>query len=92
MIGVARRACEAEKPYDWREDALCAKPGVDPELFHPIGYKSGPDQLQVIRAREVCNACPVKQECLNFAVEKKIPDGILGGLTPDERSIYMKGN
>lgn len=88
LIGVARRACEAEKAYDWREDARCAS--TDPELFFPVGYKSGPDLRQIEQAREVCKFCPVKAECLDWAVEAGIPDGVLGGLTPEERSILKK--
>lgn len=90
IIGAARRQCEYDKGYDWRDEAVCAS--VDPELFHPIGYKSGSDLLQIEQARAVCNSCPVKAKCLEFAIEKRIPDGIMGGLTPAERSIYTKGN
>ena len=88
IIGAARRLCEADRPYDWREAAGCAQ--TDPELFFPIGYKSGPDLLQIEQARAVCKVCPVKAECLDWAIDSKIPDGILGGLTPDERSIFKR--
>lgn len=88
IIGAARRACEAERAYDWLEEAKCGK--SDPELFFPIDYKSGPDLLQVEQAKRVCKGCPVKSDCLRWAVESGQADGVWGGLTPEERSIFKK--
>ena len=45
---------------DWRGDALCAE--VDPELFFP--EKGHGAQL----ALSVCQRCPVREECLQFAL------------------------
>lgn len=93
IIGAARRKFENEKRVDWREDSKCGNDGIDPELFFPIGYKSGPDLKQVEQAKSICKQCPAKQDCLEWAIENGVVDGVFGGLTPDERKIFkMKGN
>lgn len=60
----------------WYEDALCAQ--VDTELFHPEqGGNSRP-------AKRVCAACPVRAECLDYAMRTKAM-GIWGGTSQRER-------
>lgn len=36
-------------------------------------------------AVQICNPCPVKGECLKFAIDQNIEYGIYGGLTPTQR-------
>ena len=36
-------------------------------------------------AKRVCAACPVRRECLDFALRLREPFGIWGGLTESER-------
>lgn len=60
----------------WREDALCRQ--TDPELFHPeVGGTS-------TLATRTCAACPVRSECLEYALATEQYWGIWGGLTQDE--------
>ena len=59
----------------WVDHAACG--GVDPESWFPDGPGAKP-QPAVLK---ICNACPVKQECLDYAVQHSITDGIWGGLT-----------
>jgi Transcription factor WhiB/Homeodomain-like domain len=68
---------------DWRVRAAC-RSGVDPETFFPAS-DSGPDyEAQVAAAKAVCARCPVRAACLDEALAR-IPYGIAGGLTPEER-------
>ncbi len=61
----------------WRERAACR--GARIEVFFPgRGETAGP-------ARQVCAQCPVRQQCLEFAVSNRIVYGIWGGLTGPER-------
>lgn len=61
----------------WRDEAACVD--VDPDVFFPkVGQPLG-------LAREVCASCPVVAECLAYAVENHIVDGVWGGLTARER-------
>jgi len=64
---------------DWKDDAACT--GMDYDTFFPaVGYNQ-----HDLHARTICNKCPVKQECLMFAVNNRIHYGIWGGLTPIQR-------
>ena len=67
---------------DWRGAGACLS--ADPELFFPIG-SSGPAAGQVSSALHVCASCAVRQQCLDFAMQMNVPDGIWGGTTPEER-------
>lgn len=68
--------------YSWRVDAVCKD--TDPELFFPVGT-TGQALLQIDRAKQVCDECPVKIECLDFAIETNQDSGIWGGTSEDER-------
>lgn len=68
--------------YTWRGDAVCKD--TDPELFFPVGT-TGQALLQIDRAKQVCDECPVKIECLDFAIETNQDSGIWGGTSEEER-------
>jgi WhiB family redox-sensing transcriptional regulator len=63
---------------DWREDALCTQ--VDSEMFFP--EKGGSTR----EAKQVCSACPVRTECLRFAIDNEEQHGIWGGMSQRERA------
>lgn len=56
---------------DWRDDAACL--GADPKLFFPDSKYVEP------KAEALCASCPVRIECLVFAIENKIEFGTWGG-------------
>jgi WhiB family redox-sensing transcriptional regulator len=66
----------------WRDEALCRE--ADPEIFFP---ESGGTATQ---ARKVCDRCPVRAECLEFALERREIHGIYAGLTTAERNAILK--
>jgi WhiB family redox-sensing transcriptional regulator len=67
---------------DWRHEALCRD--EDPELFFPIG-NSGLAVTQTEAAKAVCDKCPVKTDCQDWALEKGMTGGVWGGLGEEER-------
>lgn len=67
---------------DWRHRAACL--GEDPELFQPVTDAGAAYETQVAAAKAVCGRCPVRPECLTFALAM-LPHGIAGGLTEQER-------
>lgn len=73
---------EVEGELAWQVDALCAQ--TDPEAFFPEKGGSTRD------AKKVCTACPVRQECLDYALEKDERFGIWGGLSERERRRLRK--
>jgi WhiB family transcriptional regulator, redox-sensing transcriptional regulator len=36
-------------------------------------------------ARSICQTCPCREACLNYALDNNITYGMWGGLTPEER-------
>jgi hypothetical protein len=42
------------------------------------------------RAKQVCNDCPVRTECLTYALEREEKEGIWAGLWPHERRDLWK--
>ncbi len=71
----------------WREDAACA--GMDTRIFFPIG-ETGTALHQVVLAKAACAACPVREECLEFAIATIQNDGVWGGTTEDERRLIKR--
>lgn len=75
---------------DWRLRAACRH--VDPELaFAPSNTQEARDF-----AEDICGHCPVRFECLSWALRVEGPlalggrHGIYGGLTPYERSGLLR--
>jgi WhiB family redox-sensing transcriptional regulator len=66
---------------DWASQAACRE--------------SQPDQLFVRgaeqhRAKQVCNDCPVRAECLAEALDNQIEWGVWGGMTERERRALLR--
>lgn len=68
---------------EWRDAAACRD--EDPETFFPEGQAGRTIMNQVDDAKAVCRQCPVRRECLCFAVDTGQDFGVWGGLTADER-------
>ncbi|MET7654056.1 MULTISPECIES: WhiB family transcriptional regulator [unclassified Streptomyces] len=72
---------------DWRQHALCR--AEDPDLFFPIGT-SGPALLQTEQAKAVCRRCPVREACLDWAMETDQSLGVWGGTSETERRALKR--
>ena len=66
----------------WMDDGSCSS--VDPELFFP---EMGGATKQ---AKRICHGCPVKTECLDYALEHNELFGIWGELSTHERRALRK--
>ena len=64
--------------YSWQTEASCR--GVDAELFFPA------TEDDAMPAKAICDSCPVRLECLAFALERNEKFGVWGGLTEKERA------
>jgi WhiB family redox-sensing transcriptional regulator len=67
---------------DWRHRAACRD--KDPELFFPIS-DMGPGARQAAEAKAVCARCPVREQCLRYALDNGLDHGVFGGTTELER-------
>ena len=63
-----------------------------PEMFFPQGQNMEMLMSEIRIAKSICAECPVKRECLDYALVADEPYGIWGGLTPTERSILKRRN
>ncbi|MEV0580762.1 MULTISPECIES: WhiB family transcriptional regulator [unclassified Streptomyces] len=72
---------------NWRMHAACRE--EDPDLFFPIG-STGPALVQTEDAKAVCRGCPVREQCLRWALENGQDAGVWGGLGEDERRALKR--
>jgi WhiB family transcriptional regulator, redox-sensing transcriptional regulator len=61
----------------WTDRAACR--GTDTEIFFP----ANPDEEA--EALSICATCPVRAQCLDYAVRNRETYGIWGGTTPEQR-------
>jgi hypothetical protein len=67
----------------WLGQARCRE--VDPELFFPTADSAEPAYgAQAAVAKRVCAVCPVRGECLAWAIQH-LPEGIAGGVDAHKR-------
>ncbi|GAA5082362.1 WhiB family transcriptional regulator [Streptomyces sp. SID10815] len=72
---------------NWRDHAACRQ--EDPDLFFPIGT-TGPALLQTEQAKAVCGRCPVREQCLDWALETDQAIGVWGGTSENERRALKR--
>ena len=70
--------------HQWRDRASCL--GLDTNRFIRADDLRGKSQLSVYKESiEICKECPVRSECLAFAIEYYLIEGVWGGLIPSQR-------
>ena len=65
---------------EWHEDAECAKPKNSKYVDNFFANKPS----QQYQAKKLCDACPVKRQCAQWALNEKQLWGIWGGLGPQQ--------
>jgi hypothetical protein len=81
----ATRGAEQAEPVrkgDFRHRAACRS--ADPEVFFPVAAVGLLHDARVGAATAICDGCPVREECLTWALSA-LPEGIAGGMTAEER-------
>ena len=68
---------------DWDLLAAC-RDAPDPDLWFPVSPR------EVALAKLECVACPVKSDCLGYALAHGLDHGVFGGLLPDERRKLVR--
>jgi hypothetical protein len=67
---------------DGNELAKCTDEWVDPEWWW--------DPRTVDLAKDICDSCPIRLKCLEFAIKENQIDGVWGGLSDLERRNLVK--
>ena len=81
----------------WEDHAACA--GMDTDLFFPRENIGGPargrgvsgEKDRMRQAMQACQRCPVRQECLMFAIEHN-EWGVWGGMDTADRRNYARSH
>ncbi len=70
MSEVRRQAALMQRPnWGWQDEAACR--GKEVVLFFgPDGERQPEREIRERKAKAVCNACPVRAECLTYAVSR----------------------
>jgi WhiB family redox-sensing transcriptional regulator len=66
----------------WMQRGLCRE--IPPTTFFPS------DGVGVEIARRICATCPVREPCLEYALEQRIDHGVWGGCSERERRRILK--
>ncbi|MEU7647787.1 WhiB family transcriptional regulator [Streptomyces huasconensis] len=69
---------------EWLQRAACVD--EDPELFFPVGT-TGPALRDLATAKSICARCPVRGECLSWALRTGQAAGVWGGTCEEERAV-----
>jgi WhiB family transcriptional regulator, redox-sensing transcriptional regulator len=76
----------ASSPFsEWWLRAACT--AAEADLFFPISSHAA--NADVTAAKQVCAACQVRGECLEYAIQTHQVHGIWGGTTEDERRLIQ---
>lgn len=67
--------------------ALCKH--QDPAIFFPEAQGGG-SAARYRPAKAACCPCPIRRECLQWALFRPERHGVWGGTTPDERKAMLK--
>jgi WhiB family redox-sensing transcriptional regulator len=73
---------ETPEEYAWMLEARCR--GASPTEFFPS------DGLGVESAQHICDGCPVRLECLEYALLNRIDHGVWGGASERERRRILR--
>lgn len=69
--------------HSWHARGLCH--GMDPSDADKLFFHAPRNHEAIAEAKSICGWCPVKKDCLNYALDNEIRQGMWGGLTEIER-------
>ena len=77
---------------EWFGRAQCRD--TDLLVFFPLGAGENPPpkvvRARTAKAKDICSMCPVRNECLSWALVHNERYGIWGGRTEDERAALRR--
>lgn len=80
----------SELDMGWQYRAACR--GEDAEMFFAPNYFERKEEKEAreAQAKSICAGCPVRAECLEYALRNREPHGIWGGLNESERKALIR--
>ena len=79
-----------DEDIDWQTRAACR--GADANLFFAPTHQETKEEriAREDQAKSVCAVCPVREQCLSFALATRETHGIWGGLNESERRRMLE--
>ena len=73
----------------WQQQAACRGP-LGAVFFPPPTTERKREKLaREQKAKDICLACPVLDECRRYAIAIREPHGVWGGLSEQERRVLL---
>lgn len=76
--------------WAWRADAACQ--GQDELFYHGEDERKGLRRQKERDAKQICEHCPVLEQCRTYALEAREMYGVWGGLTEMERHHIFRAD
>lgn len=74
--------------WEWQVHGSCR--GMDSAVFfHPERERGSKRAAREDAAKRVCEACPVRLQCAQHAIEAREPYGTWGGMSETERANVL---
>jgi WhiB family redox-sensing transcriptional regulator len=74
------------QPVAWQAEAVCA--ALDEQMADALFFPQRGESTKAARA--LCSGCPVRAECLEYALQNREQFGIWGGTSERERRMLRK--
>ena len=75
----------------WQQRGLCRATDSD-VFFPPAHFEHKPErEAREAKAKAVCAHCPVRLDCLTWALAVSEPHGVWGGASESERKQMLTG-
>ncbi|MEU5360218.1 WhiB family transcriptional regulator [Streptomyces albidoflavus] len=69
----------------WQDRAACKTADAE-AIFFPVSTTD----VTIAAAKEICRGCPVIDACARYALERREPHGVWGGMSEKERKAALK--
>jgi WhiB family redox-sensing transcriptional regulator len=89
MSDVARLPAPRLEQWEWQLSAAC-RGLASAAFFHPDGERGASRVRRERAAKAICATCPVRQDCLDWALKVREPYGVWGGKTSEERALLIR--
>ena len=90
MADIRRLPVPVTDIWDWQMQGACR--GMDSGFFfHPEGERGPARANREARAKQICQTCPVLEQCRRHALAVQEPYGVWGGLSEAERDEIVRG-
>ncbi len=89
MANISRLPAPLLEHWEWQQLGACRTDSPE-RFFAPAGERPSARARREAAAKQVCAGCPVRQECLDWALRTREPYGVWGGTSPEERAGMLR--